>query len=343
MAEIHINPADIELLIKSYCAINNDFVLSNYCGSENKKICSFFIKGKPCKMQIFIKKNSVRIISVGQNKEEGKALVDYIRSKGYSTNIETKQFTFVFSDNALKRLFKEIQDTYEGLISYTEKGNMYKFEGYNKDYLTFTYYPSTKKAMIQGRPYYVFNVIMTILSDLDEYSIEDIVMFNNGLVDNPSPYTAIRELMISKLGKAYSYLDNPLLKSISGAICQQSQKLTMEDYTGCLMGVFKALEGYLKKLLTQEFGYTLKNKDNFFMFKKRSGIYEIENNIKIERTNIEALIKLYLLYKHKRNVFSHATVDPSMTRIIENKSEALEISDEILDTINNTYKTIFGE
>ena len=343
MAEIHINPENIQLIIKDYEARNQDFVLRNFAGDTKKKICTFYVAGMECRVNFFIKKNTVKVMPVGNNIEAAKPFITFIKSKGFSASEMTKTVTIKCSKEILDSLIAYIGESFEGVIAYEKStDNIYKFIGFNRDYLTFTFYPATKSAMLQGRPFFVFNVIATFFSELDAFSFEEIIKFSNDMTGDTTSHSATRDLITSKLSESSAYLGEALLKSISGALSQQNQTLALEDYTGCLTGIFKALEGYLKKVLTTKFGYTLQKNASFSMFKQDSGKHEIESNSAISQKAKEHLIVLYKLYKHKRNVYLHATVDPTFTPIIENKKEAIEISDEILTAIEKSYKIFYG-
>jgi hypothetical protein len=52
------------------------------------------------------------------------------------------------------------------------------------------------------------------------------------------------------------------------------------------------------------------------------------------------LNKLYSMYANKRNVYLHSTINPSQTRIIETLKEAQDLSDQILQAINDSYLII---
>ena len=56
MAEININKNDLEDIIKSYKRENDSFVFKSFTGSTDKKICTFIMNKKECKIQLFIKK-----------------------------------------------------------------------------------------------------------------------------------------------------------------------------------------------------------------------------------------------------------------------------------------------
>ena len=342
MAEIQINKNDIKSIIESYEEENRTFVIKSFIDDDNKKSCKCFINGKECKINCYIKKNSVNIIPIGKNVDECNLLIKYIESKGFSTSIDVKQFVFSCTKNVVGALVKHVRDECTGVVTCSRSANIYKFTGYNGDVLTFTFYNQTNKAMIQGRPFYAYSIVMTFLSGLSEFSFDQIVEINNTFTEINTPSDSIRYEMKKKLRNSYSYLDEALLKSISGSLTLLKQEASSEDYTGCVTGDFKALEGYLKKILSQKYSYRLEKKNTFSMFYRENGkSSKIDFNIQIQKNAKKELFKLYALYKNKRNVFLHATVNPSQTRIIESLKEAQDLSDEILQTIKDSYTTIF--
>ncbi len=343
MSEIHINKDDIKSIVESYVRENSTFVIKSFVDNDIKKTCCCFINGKECKIIFYIKKNSVRIQPVGKNIDECNLLIKFIKSKGFSTNVAVNQFVFSCAKEIVDNLVKYVTDECHGLLTYTQNGNLYKFTGYNGDVLTFTFYPQTNKAMIQGRPFHAYSIVVSYLSGLSEFSFDQIVEINNAFVQMNTPSSSIRNEMQSKLGDAYSYLDEALIKSISGSLTLLKQKAICEDYTGCVTGDFKALEGYLKKILSQKYSYRLEKKNTFSMFHRdRRNPSRIDLDVNITKDAKEELNKLYALYSNKRNVYLHSTVDPSQTRIIETLKEAQDLSDEILQTIKYSYPTIFN-
>ena len=117
-----------------------------------------------------------------------------------------------------------------------------------------------------------------------------------------------------------------------------------EDYTGHITGIFKALEGYLKKVLSKEFNYKIKKKQSFSMFYKDKGNKsEIDLDNNLTQDEKDALNRLYSIYSDKRNVYLHSTVDPSQMRIIEKISEARNLADEILNKIESSYDVFFNK
>ena len=347
--EIYINPDDIERYTEEYEKINNEYKLFSYTKNANGKehICTFYIKGKECKLKFYIKKSTVRIQVIGKNAEEAHNLLNYIVSNGFSVD-DTKPQQFVFSCNKemIDDLILFLQTDFDNLITIDMKpNNRIRIIGYNKDYIDITFYPSTSKAMIQGRAFTTYSIVTTFLSQFPLFTFDSIIEMNNVFLNSSLSVDTIRNGMREIIGdEAYNYLDEALLKSISGSISALKIMRNSEDYTGCVAGIFKALEGYLKKLLTEKYEYKLgtsKSVEKFWMFQKENGAYIIDDNADISAEELIELHKLYRLLKNKRNVYLHSSSIHSTTAIIETLAEAKDLADEILIAINQSYKVIF--
>lgn len=343
MAEIIINKNDIMTIVESYRNEDPSFVVRNFIGNENKKRCRFYIHGKECAIDFFIKKNSINILPACKNKDECNALIEYITKKGFLIDVQNKQFVITCTKAIVDSLLEFVQEECIGIIECNQNNNIYKFTGYNGDVVTFTFYSSTNKAMIQGKPFQAFGIITTFLSETSELSLDEVIALNSTFAGTNTPTSVIRSELQNRINKAYLFLDEALLKSISGSLTLLKQRASCEDYSGCLAGCFKALEGYLGKILIYKYNYTLKRRDKFGMFyiDKSTRKAEIDENGAVSNECRIELKKLYSIYCNKRNVYLHSTVEPSQTRVIETLTEAKDIADDILNAINESYKIIF--
>ena len=344
MAELYINKEDIGSIIASFGNEDSSFVMRSFTGDTSKKRCIFYLQGKECKIDIHLKKDRINIVPVGnKNIDEANRLIDYIAKKGFSVGTETLQYVFPCTKDVVDSLEIYINDECIGVVRCEKAGNIYRFIGYNGDVATLTFYVSTNKAMIQSKPFHAYSIVTTYLSSLPDFSFEDIVSLNNSFASMNTPASVIRAEMQSKLGEVYNYLDEALLKSMSGSLALLRQQNSYEDYTGHLAGNFKALEGYLKKLLVKKFGYILTRANTFEMFyvDKRTHIAPIDQNPTISQQCVSELKRLYSIYSNKRNVYLHATIDPSQTPIIATLKEAISLSDEILKAISESFSIIF--
>lgn len=338
MSEIHINQDDLRFIIESYSKEDSTFLLKSYVKSDNKITCKFFLDRKDCTIILYLKKNTVKIMPTGKNVETAKKLIKHIEMKGFSTDSEANQFVFPCTETIVNRLVEYLDNECNDLVRCEKAGNTYRFIGYNSDTLTFNFYPQTNKAMIQGKPFHAYSIVVSFLSELPDFTLEQIIDINNGFINMNTPCSAIRESMEVKLGLAYNYLDEALLKSISGSLTLLKQTAICEDYTGCVTGIFKALEGYLKKLLVQKYSYKITKAKTFIMFYRPNGsANQIDQDNKISNEVKVELNRLYKIYSNKRNVYLHSTIDPSQTRIIQNLKEADDLANDILTKIKDSY------
>ncbi len=349
MAEIHINPDDIEAVIRSFKNEDETFVVTLFIDEQEQKKCTFNLSGKECKIICYIKKDgSVKIIPTGKNVHESTKLIGYIETKALNAKIATKQKTFSCSQNTFESLLEYIDTNFRGMIELEKRRAettqiVYFLKGYNKDQVNLLFYPTTQKMTVQGKPLYVFSVILSFFAQNSDYTMDEIIDITNGFFEMNTPVSIIRSIMEEKLGAAYFYLDEALLKSISGSLSMLKQVKCCEDYTGCTTGVFKALEGYLQKLLIREFHYTLNQRSTFSMFYVENGLCEVERDTKICENHKKELMALYKIHKTKRNPFLHSSPTEGNTRIIQTLKEAEEIVEEILGKICNSYNALFSE
>ena len=342
--KVYLNKNDLESIIKNYKLENNNFQFKSLTGSENKKRCKFYINGLECEIDFFLKKDgTINMIPVGsKNLDECNLLIDYIISKGLNADVKTNQFTFKLNEQSLNILLSTIKYQYSNLIRIEKNNDCYRFIGYNGDWINLTYYPTKNRAMIQGKALYTYSIVISIIVDFDEISVEDFISINNNFVNMNTPFDSIRTEMKQKLVNSYNYLDWSLLKSISGSISMLNSTSPCEDYTGHVAGMFKGLEGYLKKVLDKKYNFKFSKDAKFSMFHKDSNNQSaVDKNANVPVDAKKELNKLYSIYKNKRNILLHTTIDPSQTKIIETLQEAKDLADEILDAIENSYTVFF--
>lgn len=342
--KVYLNKNDLESIVKNYKLQNNQFQFKTLIGNETKKRCKFYINGLECEADFFLKKDgTINALPVGtKNLDECNMLIDYVISKGLDAEIETKQFTFNFNQESLGSLIDTINYQYSNVIKIENNNNIYKFVGYNGDWVNLIYYPTKNKAMIQGKALYAYSIIINIIVDFDEITINDIISINNNFVNLNTPFDTIRTEMKGMLLNSYKYLDSALLKSISGSLSMLKSNSPCEDYTGHVAGMFKGLEGYLKKVLDQKYGLKFSKDAKFSMFHKdKNGQSDIDKDSSIPTDAKKELNNLYSIYKNKRNIILHAKIDPSQTRIIETMQEAKDLAKEILDAIEISYNVFF--
>lgn len=342
MAELLMNENDIEKLVKSYSSIDNTFVYINgYKENPTKYVFRFYIDNKDCTLNVFVKKGSCNVLPCGNNKEECNKLINYLRTKCIDANVKSETYSIECKREYSSNLLIYLKE--EKLATVNEKKNkdQYELTGYAGDIVHYNIFDN--KLVIQGRALCVFGIIINYLSNYI-----DVSRLLNKNVDANKPYSIHQKLMEdevkARINDAYDYVDGKLRSSLISSykmidLCNNST-LHFEDYTGLLTGAFKMLEGYLKKVLLEEFGYTIDSKAPFKMFyvDRTTRKCDIDNDTNISSDEKNHLKKLYRLFSLKRNNFSHGSGVAGDTQIINNFSDAKDILNDILDEINDSYK-----
>lgn len=341
MSKILINKECVNLLLDKFFSINTNVVKKEIKNSTQKIICKFYIERKECQVDIHYCSDGINVISVGKNKDLAVILIRFLEEQGIKDDKISKQIV-INNTSMWKDIVEYIKMDFAGRIECLEHDNRIVFKGFNNDKLTMT--KNCKNIVLQGKPYYVFNIILTFIAELDVVSFDNYVSICQQYNENAYSSNIIRESIKGILKNSYQYMEEAQLKSISGSYSFINKNIVSEDYSAPLTGVFKALEGFIKKLLTQQFGFKLKKQNatmSPFRRDKKTKMTEIDLRTDISSDDKKALYLLYDVYCDKRNVYSHSTVDPSQMKIIENYKEAEELRTEILETIEKSYNIIF--
>ena len=161
----------------------------------------------------------------------------------------------------MKNLQKYISTNAFINIELQSSENKHILESSNGDLLHLAIYPNGT-VLVQSKPFYVYNILMDYLSENEIVTNHDITNWSTQIlgvnVTNSEIYTI--ELK-TKLGSAYEYLAPPIQKTLNSSYILCKTGIIIEDYSVLLAGIFRALEAFLKKVLTEEYGYKL-NKNN---------------------------------------------------------------------------------
>lgn len=343
MANILINRNDLPILIENFSKENNTFKIINFYpkkGNSNGFTCNFILDGKKCLLDIFYKQKKTTIVPVGKNIETTNLLIEYIKNHSLNPDIEGKQLTFETSQNFCEKMKDYFITAYPDLVSINQKENLFIFIGYNQDQVNIHQYKN--KILIQGKPLSVYSLIMNYIAENTSINLKD---FSNDLCNNMSvntPFSMVRKNMENMLGLAYDYIDEPLKKTLSSSIIMLKKYKYdfIEDYSGCVTGAFKTLEGYLKKILKYKFDYQFPH-NSFELFD--SSTWTIKPKyINCSAKEEKLLCSLYKIYKNKRNIYLHSKINPSTTPIIASYYDAESIFNEIVNIIKNSYNVFMG-
>ncbi len=341
MAEILININDVEEIINSYGSIDSTFsVISRAKVGTTGTRYNFVIKSQSCTIVVYDGKKSVKVIPEGRNRETALEFIKYIENKGLNPKVNTKQHAFKCSSDFCDNMKDYFELVYPYNIKCEAINNKYVFTGYNRDKITIHQFAD--KILVQGKPLYVYSLVISYIAENLNIPLEEFIESLKDFNELNSAVSAIRMTLSKQIGDSYSYLDEVLLRCISSSYCMLKKFENgehCEDYSGCLTGVFKALEGYLKKVLQEKYGFVFRN-TSFEMFKKASGKpinfidgYEIYSDVENQHFS-----KLYSLYKNKRNTYLHAKTVVSSTAVIDTFADAKSFYLEIVKEIKDSYE-----
>lgn len=337
---ILIDTNNLNLLVESFFSNNKQYQKKEVRSFGNKIICVFFAKGEECRVDIYVNADSIKPVLACKNKELAIPFIEFLEKSGIKDNQISKQYVIKHVE-LVDELIKYLEQNYSGKIEVSVNDNIIRLRGFNNDRITIT--KNHNNFVIQGKPYYLYHIIMTYLSESSLFDFDEYVRVNQEFSENVLPANLIRDKIKSMLVNSYSYMEETQLKSISSSFSFINNKIVSEDYSGALTGTFKALEGFLKKVLTKRFNYILQEKQTFSIFgkDKNTGMSVIDRDKNMTTNEKACLNKLYNIYNDKRNVYLHSTVDPSLMTIIEDYKEAEDLRDEILENIENAYNIIF--
>lgn len=339
MTRILLDKNNLEVLVRKFFNENKDYILKQYTQDEKKHIVVFYANGVECRVDLYISNKGIKPV-LGKNKDFALHFVEFIESCGIKDELSAHQVSLPYID-ILPALIEEISTKYQDTIAITKEGNRYTIKGYNTDQIYITAYDD--KFLIQGKPYYAYQMVMGYLADNDLVKFDEFVNINQVFTNITISSNIIREKMRSLLVNSYAYMEEAQLKSISSSFSFIDKKVYSDDYSSALTGVFKGLEGFMKKVLTQEFNCKLSEKQSFsIMGKDKNDKSDFDRRQDIPEKIKNSVSSLYLLYNDTRNVYLHSTVDPKQMRIIENVEEAAELRDKVLRAIENTFNDIFG-
>lgn len=212
----------------------------------------------------------------------------------------------------------------------------YQFMSKIGDKLTVNVY-KTGTLTLQGKPAYLYGEAISLLSYCNEISVDDIVDTVNSFHSIDVKISDVRSDMETLLPRSYGNIDDMVLKLLSPSISLRKVKIDMEDYSCYAFPALRALEGYIKYLFGIK-GITIGN--NFGgIFDK--GVLTTNTSAVIGDTTYQhELERLYDYLVKNRHVIFHTEQILIGTTVLEDKHEADEIVNDVLNLIETSYTNI---
>ena len=327
-------------------------------GDMDAKTLNYIVDcdGKKAIVAIFPTKGGACSISskFGKEKEISAEIVEFIVSRsgklansfpfknGFTMSIAKEDF------GAFYELMKELDDVVveeDGTDDQKKFFSRLKNKRYG-DTITISYY-HTEKVLIQGKPLELFRKAIEIISQgnaLEKVFCAD-TKIRSIRVDGDDIVTDMKE----SLEEAYDFLGSAHKGILASAYIMYRSNISVTnkdlivDYSVIFNPATRVLEGYMLKILVNnnvlhENGETI---GYYFVGEDSSNPYElypkyvsdIDNDVIVSELN-----KLYKLYIKVRHQYCHASENDFTTAIISDRRNADSIFEEIITSINSSYK-----
>lgn len=262
-------------------------------------------------------------------------------------------FSIVVSEDDFEviiELIKEMDDVdqtnySEQLADGKAKYYLYQFRGSAGDCVTIKYYLSTKRMQIQGKPLWLFNEIVSMVSE-NGADMNDVVDAQLRYCNVEMEKADVYEEMESVLGtNLYKFLSNAHRAILSTAFIFSKIEVAMTDYSPMVQQALRTFEGFAKKVFNQkgieclgdtQLGAFFTRPDKESPFTMQEKYADILKDEEMERK----LTSMYNFYFKKRHPYFHATAYDFDTRIISNRNTADELLSEIISSMKTWYDSV---
>lgn len=226
-------------------------------------------------------------------------------------------------------------------------GKRWSIKGDFGQTLTITYYYSSRKVILQGKPLKIFMEFYTHLMSLFEPSEIPKILETNKVIDTNINKDDILNELPTMLPNSYNII-NPKIRRI---LCQALFNIRHYsqinfDYSQLAFPALKGLEGHLKHVMFEK-GIPLVDR-RFNMFRKLpSGEYYLPNQShseKFSENELKAITTAYKYYKlNRHSVFHWDDLDLDMgvavdtTRMLDNPGEVISIITSTFEIVDSYY------
>lgn len=311
-------------------------------GNANR--CDIIADGKSAIINFYFNKGGTTTITPTGKNLEISSTIKALLEEGceFNSSVQAKSFSFKNIPQEWVSKLVEYLTSLEGVkVEHREVETIpvhdcYQFVSKIGDKLTVNIY-KTRTLTIQGKPAYLYGEAISLLSYCNDVSIDDIVDTVNIFHSIDVKTTDVRDELKVLLPRSYDNIDDMVLKLLSPSISLRKVKMELEDYSCYAFPALRALEGYIKYL----FGIKNVTVGNTFYEIYKCSTLVSDIAIKIGDTIYQTeLERLYKYLRGNRHVLFHAEQILIGTTILEDKREADEIINNVLNLIETSYTNI---
>ncbi|GAA0469355.1 viroplasmin family protein [Alkalibacillus silvisoli] len=323
-----------------------DFQLLSFEKVGNAKRCIFSVNDKQGSLDFYYRtsKGTTTMTPIGKNVELSSVLRDrIIEQSEYTDTGVSKSHTFRINKewaNKLVNFLGGLEDIGKDQKSYENpKYQQYNFVSGRGDRLNVNIY-ETGKVVLQGKPAYLYTEALSFLSYCPEVNINDVVEANNSFYEVYITVTDTRTELHKLMPNAFENIDDTLIKILSPAVSLKKIKMEIEDYSCYAFPALRALEGYLKYLFGIEGVEIGHNYGQQFGHDTKTGAFHLKKHTVQKLKNPKSEVPITEAYNYlnkNRHTLFHSEQLLFTTRILEDKLEADQIVNEVIDLIERTY------
>lgn len=273
-------------------------------------------------------------------KRVGNVLKDSPFAKGYSICLDEENFDIIIE------LLKEMDGV--TLKNYSEndqekqaKYKLYRFVGPAGDTIVIKYYPNTTRMQMQGKPLFIFNEVVSMLSennDKQDDVVDASLKYCNIDMKEEDIYEEMEEVLGSDL---YKFLSKSQRIILSTSFILSKLEGNLGDNSVLLQPANRVYEGFVKKIYAQK-GLECdgeKQLGKFFDWPDKShpemkSLYAST----LDKETLEGFTSMFKFYSIYRHPYMHATAYDYSTAIIENRDVAEEKLKEVITSMKSWYK-----
>lgn len=351
--KLNIDRENITELINEYC---QDCILDYKVNT--KKVRSgleeqYLIKGthegktKEVKISFISNKNGSTTINykMGKSQDVSHEIASFIKDKGVSdsrnnsisslSNVNSKDFDTVIE------FLEADYDTLKIDEKAINHGVQKKITIDTGEQIIFNYYESSTLT-ITGRPLLLHSSTINYFTDLKYLKPEHRFDSAAKYYHIKTKYDEYKKELSEKIPLAYEHLPENIKALILSGLILEKIEIELPDYSSFAFSLLKSLEGLMKHFLFEK-GITIDR--SFDLFKKDIEPVEMRDSKKVIIScskTVEVIEKLYEFYKKERHTIFHTEFLDVSTRIIDKREDAIEILNNSLVLINNSYNTLLN-
>lgn len=348
--KLNLEVSKLDSCINTYCEKNKlNYELKS--SSESRKDYEITKVGQePAKLIVHITKDGTTTLQYnqGKNTELGLEVANHIHSTLCESGVAVMNMTIAGIDEAIIDIIKE-------RIEEVKESNNIKIEenvvGKNliltlcsktyRDKLKLSYYKSSKRLHIQGRPLSCYNeVAYALTSELDSETLSKILYKKDELDSALTRPEVSKDLIQSKLPNSFSKLPELIVDLLVSSNCVRSASPVLPEYSLLVYAELRSLEGVIKDhLLKNGVIVQPRHVGEMFVLDKMKIATSLSDDYKnkYKGNKTSELLNAYSYYYKRRHSLFHVEQLVSSTPSINTLEGAINICNKVYELIEDIY------